>query len=355
MFVYMGIFSLVGDFFALDIGTSAIRAVQLKGSNPADKVLVKYGSVPIDVKQVMSNSAEDRARLANSIRKVVDDAGIATKNVVLGVPSQTAFTTIADIPKVDKKDLDASIRYQADQFIPMPLEEVELDWALLGDSPKSPDQHEVLLASVPKVYAERQLDLVESVGLNLVALEPDSIAIARALLPAGKDVDQQGGAVIILDVGEDVTDLVIAYRQGPRLVRSIQVGMKLLVKSAMQNLSIDEAQAKQFVLKFGLSPDKLDGQIRSALKPSVDTLVSELIKSTKFFQDRYVNVPIEKIVVTGGAAFLPDFPPYLANSTRTKIEIGNSWQNVSFPKERFDELIALSHTFGVAAGLGERV
>ena len=351
----MCIFSLVGDYFALDIGTSAIRAVQLKGSNASDKVLVSYGSHPIDAKQVMSSAVEDRSRLAASIRKVVSDAKINSKNVVLGVPSQIAFTTIADIPKVDKKDLNASIRYQADQFIPMPLEDVELSWALLGDSPKSPDQYEVLLASVPKTYAEGRLDLVESIGLNLIALEPDSIALARALLPAGGDAQQQQGAVIILDIGEDVTDLVIAYDQGPRLVRSIQVGMKSLVRNAMQNLAIDEAQAKQFVLKFGMSPDKLDGQIRNALKPSVDSLVSEIAKSSKFFQDRYANVSIEKIVVTGGAAFLPDFPLYLANNTRTKIEIGNSWQNVSYPSGRHSELISLSHTFGVAAGLAERI
>ena len=348
---------MVGDFFALDIGTSAVRAVQLKGSNPNDKVLVSYGSIPVDAKQVMSNAVEDRARLAASIKKLIETSKITTKNVVIGVPSQTAFTTIADVPKVDKKDLDRSIRYQADQFIPMPLDDVELDWALLGDSPKSSDQFEVLLASVPKNYAEAQLDLVESLGLNLIALEPDSIAITRALLTHGKkdDAVNGSGAVIILDVGEDVTDLIIAYAQGPRLVRSIQVGMKGLVKSAMQNLAIDEAQAKQFVLKFGMSTDKLDGQIRSALAPSVDGLVSEVVKSSKFFQDRYTNVPIDKIVVSGGAAFLPDFPLYLANNTRIKVEIGNSWQNVSYPSQRYNELIALSHTFGVAAGLAERV
>jgi len=344
----MTLFNTVSDFFALDIGTTAIRAVQLKGPQN-QRVLVRYGSLAIDGKVAQSDSTAHRTQLANHVRELVKQAGISTKNVVVGIPSTNMFTTVVDFPKLAPKELEKTIKYQADQDIPTKIDDSKIDFAILGDSPVDSNKVEVLLASVTKKYAEGRLDMLESLGLNVIAMEPDAFALSRAVVSP-----ETQEAVMVLDMGASSTDLVVLYGNNPRLVRSIPIGGSTLLKAAQQNLSVDDAQAMQFVYKFGLMQDKLEGQVFKAISPSVDSLVGEIEKSIKFFGQRNKDVPISKIVVTGRASVLPDFPVYLVNKVNVTVEIGNSWLNVSYPKEMYNDLMSISNQYSVAVGLAER-
>jgi type IV pilus assembly protein PilM/plasmid segregation protein ParM len=122
----------------------------------------------------------------------------------------------------------------------------------------------------------------------------------------------------------------------------------------MQNLGVDDKQAQQFVFKFGLAKDKLEGQVANAISGTVEVLIAEIEKSIKFFQTRYTNLKLEKIIVTGGASTLPEFPLYIANKFAMNVEIGNAWRNVSFPDVKQSDLLAVSNHFGVASGLASR-
>lgn len=345
----MGIVSGVSEVFGLDIGTSAIRIVQLGGRGPI-KSLHKYGYIPIDVKVAQSDAPADQQKLADALRELLSQAGISTRNVVVGLPSQRVFTTVADFDRLSTSELEQTIQYQADSLMPTPLTESTLDWALLGDSPADNNKVEVLLTSIPNDFVERRLDLLEGIGLNVVSFEPENLAVTRAMLAPDATLPQ-----LVLDIGSLSSDLVISMNGAPRLTRSIPTGSDALIKAAMQNLNIDEKQATQFVFKFGLAKDKLEGQVHQAILGTVDTLVAEIDKSIKFFQKRYgETTKLDRIIVTGGASALPEFPLYIANKFGISVEIGNAWRNVSFSTDRQNELLAVSNHFGVAAGLAER-
>lgn len=344
----MSILSGVSSFFGLDIGTSAIRLVELRGTGPV-KALVKYAYVPIDSKLVQSDSKADQQKLASVIGNLVHEARLSTNNVAVGVPSTRVFTTVADMDRLPEAELGKAIHYQADSLIPTPPAESKIDWALLGDSPKDKTKVEVLLSSVPNSFIEQRLDMIESVGLNVIAFEPDNLALPRAVVPAGTAAPQ-----LVLDMGRVSTDLVVTMGNAPRLSRAIQTGTEAIIHAASQNLNIDDKQAQQFVYKFGVSKDKLEGQVFQAIIGTVDTLVGEIDKSIKFFQTRYPETPLERIIVTGGASTIPEFPLYLANKFGLNVEIGNAWRNVSFAPERQNELLAVSSQFSVAVGLAER-
>lgn len=336
------------NVFGLDIGSTGIRVVQLRGANPP-KSLITYGAVAIDPKIVMSDAQTDRQRLGEIIRKLLEDSRISTNNVVAGLPSNKVFSSVVDMPKLSKQEMDQSIKYQAEQYIPMPLDKVKLDWVVLGDSPNGSGNQEVLLVAAPNSYTESQLELLESMGLNVDSIEPDTVALMRALVP-----QTTTGAIMLMDVGAHSSDITIVYNGAPRVIRSIAIGGESLIKSAAQNLNIDVKQAAQFVSKFGLAEGKLEGQVFKALKPSVDNLVEEVGKSTKFFYARYPQVKIEKVVVSGGASRLPHFPLYLANAITMPVEIGNSWTNVSYDPTLQDTLLSISSQFSVAVGLALR-
>jgi type IV pilus assembly protein PilM len=256
---------------------------------------------------------------------------------------------VADIDRLPPHELEKSIRYQADALIPTPLNESKIDWALIGNSPVDKTKVEILLTSVPNDFIERLLDMVESVGLNVIAFEPDNLALARALTPP-----EAAFAHMILDIGQMSTDLVIVYGGAPRLTRSIPTGLETIIRSAAQNLNVDEKQAAQFVLKFGLSKDKLEGQVYEAILNTVELLATEVDKSIKFFQTRYTTAKLERIIVTGGSSVLPEFPLFLANKFTLNVEIGNAWRNVQYAADRQNELLSISNQFSVAVGLAER-
>jgi type IV pilus assembly protein PilM len=344
----MDILSGVSEFFGLDIGTTSIRVVQLRGGGPV-KALDRYGSGPVDGNISVSDSKADMQKLSGVITQLVKQVGITTKNVAVGVPSNKVFTTVVDMEKLSQAEMAKTIRYQADSFIPTPLAESKIDWALLGDSPKDPTKSEVLLSSVTNAYVESKLDMLESVGFNVIAFEPDSFAVMRAVIAPDAAMPQ-----MVLDVGARSTDLVIAMNGAPRLTRSIPVGSEAIIRSAIAGLGVDAAQATQFVYKFGLSQDKLEGRVHNAIIGVVDGLIAEVEKSIKFFQSRYPNLKLERIIVTGGASTLPEFPLYIANRFGMNVEIGNAWRNVSFPSSRQNELMSISNHFAVACGLAER-
>jgi type IV pilus assembly protein PilM len=345
----MSILSGISDFFGLDIGTSALRLVQLSGSG-APKTLVRYAMQPLEGKIALSDANADQQKLAGIIKEFVASAKVTSKNVAVGLPSQRVFTTVFDIDRLSPGELAKSIRFQADSLIPTPLIESKIDWATIGDSPKERDKVEVLLSSVPNTFIEQRLDLLEQIGLNVIAFEPDSMAIARSIVPTGTT-----GAVMVIDIGSVAADLVVSMGGAPRLVRSIPTGYESIIRAAVQNLNIDEKQAEQFVFKFGLSKEKLESQIYNAIISTVDILVGEIEKSIKFFQTRYVGTKIDRIIVTGGASSLPEFPLYIANKFGVAVEIGNSWRNITFPQGQQNELLAVSSQFAVAAGLAERI
>ena len=339
----------VGDFFALDIGTNAVRVVQLSQSGDSSWTLQHYGYAPVDSKISSSDAPEARRRLGEVIMTAIGQSGIRTKDVAIGLPSQKTFTTVIDVPTMPESELQSTIKYQLDQYIPMSIDEAKIDWKLLGQSLHDPKQQEVLLTSTAISYSEDRLEFIEGLGLNVIAAEPDPIAMIRSLLPSGVP-----DARLIVDMGEMSTDIAITYNDAPRLVRTVPMGLSTLIKSAVQNLNVKDDQARQFILKFGLAPDRLEGQVYRAIESTLDNFTSELTKSVKFFQTRYPNTPVGGILLSGFSSTIPRFGDYITAKTSTKVEVANPWQKVRVSQNDQQQLMPIAHEFATAVGLAQR-
>jgi Tfp pilus assembly PilM family ATPase len=207
----------------------------------------------------------------------------------------------------------------------------------------------VLLASTANSYDEERLEFIESLGFNVIGAEPDPIAMIRSLLPSGI-MD----ARLIIDVGEQSTDLAITFGDTPRLVRTIPMGLKSLVKAAVQNLNVQDDQARQFIVKFGLAPDRLEGQVYRAIESTLDNFATELVKSIKFFQTRYPNTPVGGILLSGFSAVVPQFGEYVAAKTGVQASIANPWQKVRVAQSDQQQLSAVAAEFATVIGLAQR-
>ena len=339
----------VGEFFALDIGTSALRLVQLSGDAQHGFKLDKFAYVPLDPRTAQDTSEAGTRRMGEIVLGAMKQAGVKTKNVAIGLPAGKTFTAVIEVPNQTEKDLKKTIKYELDQYIPMAVEEAEVDYTVLGPSPNDPNKAEVLLSSSSMDYTEERMEALERIGLNVIAQEPEPIAMTRSLAPVGSQ-----DARIIVDLGETFTDIVVVYRGAPRLVRSFSGGLSALVNTVSTTLNVREDQARRFILKFGLAQDKLDGQVFKALDNTLDTFSQELTKSVRFFQNKYVGAPVLGIVLSGFAGVIPFIAEYIEVKTNIQTIQGNPWQLVQVTPEQQQALMSVASEFAVAIGLAER-
>ena len=339
----------VGDFFSLDIGTNSMRIVQLSGNNKQGWTLQKFAYVPIDAKLKNDSSDLGKKRLGEAILGAVNQAGIKTKNIAIGLPANKTFTSIVEADTLPEKELRKSFKYELDKYVPMAMSDAKADFIILGPSPNDPAKTEVLVSSVAKSYAEETMELVEKTGLNIIAMEPEPLAMARSLVAPGA-VD----ATMAVDFGENSTDLVVSYKNQPRLVRSIPGGFGVLVKSVAAGLNVREDQSRQFILKFGLDQNQVEGQVYKILDPHLDTFASELAKSVRFFQTKYINGKVGGIVLSGYASMIPLFAKFIESKTNIPTVNGNPWQFVRTTPEQQQALMSVASEFAVAIGLSER-
>ncbi len=343
----MGIFSKTTDYFGIDIGATAVRLVQLKkhGNKP---VLVAYGSLPLSGNLVASDSADAADQLSAAIKQLVKDTGVTTKNVVAALPASKVFASVITTPKLSAAELGKAVKYQADQYIPMPIDQVRLDWTVLGPG-KTENEQQVLLIAAPNATTEKYLQIFEKAELDLVALEVDSTAIARAVLTA------DAAQVVMLDIGSLASTVSLVVHGSPRLIHSVPVGTASFVQSVSQGLKVDANEAMAMIQKYGMGRTNMDGKVVSSLKPVVDTLMEEIKKSMAFYTNENSDSSFEKLVFTGGAAGMPDLPLYVANALRLPVELGNAWLNVSYPASMQQELMGINRDYTVAVGCAQRM
>ncbi len=339
----------VGDFFSLDIGTNSMRIVQLTGGAQHGWTLQKFAYVPIDQKLTADSSDLGKKRLGEAIMGAVEQAGIRTKNVAIGLPAGKTFTSIVETETLPEKELRKSFKYEMDKYVPMAMSDAKADYVIMGLSPNDPAKTEVLVSSVAKDYAESTMEMIEKTGLNIIAMEPEPLAAARALTPPGA-ID----ATMIVDFGEKSTDLVVTFKNQPRLVRSIPGGFGVLVKAVASGLGVREDQARQFILKFGLDQNQVEGQVFKILSTHLDTFASELAKSVRFFQTKYINGKVGGIVLSGYAGMIPLFTDFIEAKTNIASMKGNPWQLVRTTSDQQRALMSVASEFAVAIGLSER-
>ena len=339
----------VGDFFSLDIGTNSMRIVQLSGDSQHGWTLQRFAYVPIDPKLTADSSDLGKKRLGEAIMGAVVQAGIRTKNIALGLPANKTFTSIVETDTIPDKELKKSFKYEIDKYVPMALNDAKADFIILGPSPNDPAKTEVLVSSIAKDYAESTMETIEKTGLNIVAMEPEPLAMARSLSNPGA-ID----ATMAVDFGENSTDIVITFKNQPRLVRSIPGGFGVLVKAIANGLNVREDQARQFILKFGLDQNQVEGQVFKILDTHLDNFASELAKSVRFFQTKYINGKVGGIILSGYASMIPLFANFIEAKTNIATMNGNPWQFVRTTQEQQQMLMNVASEFAVAIGLSER-
>jgi len=349
------------ELFGLDIGSNSLKSVELELRGGVYH-LKTFGYHPTPTGAVFSDSEVDQKELSKYIREMVGESHISARNVVAAFPESLIFTRVIEVPAVSQQELANAIEWQAEQYIPMPLTEIQLSWMVLDkdileqarkSSEDKKPKIKVLLVAAPNTLINRYVNILESAGLKAMALETEIVAISRALTPPS---DGRVPTTLLMSIGASTTDLAVVDDGIIQFTRSIGTGGMALARSISQEMGFDMNQAEEYKKAYGLLEDQLEGKIMKVIKPVIDVIVNEVERAIMYFQTHNPSTTVKRVVLTGGTAQLPGLVLFLANTLGLEVQIGNPWEGIVVP-EQFKsktEQVANQVSFAVAVGLAMR-
>lgn len=336
----------------LNIGFSSIKVVSLS-HDKGQPALVSMGSIPSPVPGIISDADTDLEAVATAIKKVLAGAKIDTKDVITALPESKVFTrVIDDLPYLTDSELSSAINYAAEEFIPMTLADVNLNWqVLVRPEQKTKDAKTVVLViATPKRVVAKYMKVLEMAGLRPTAVETELIAVTRALVGN----DSASPSTLVIQFGASATDFAAISKGLIWLTRSISTGGLSLTRSLAQHFSFEINQAEQYKKVYGLVENQLQGKVYEALKPIMDVIASEAKRVIQAFQTKYPSVPIKRVVISGNAAKMPGLVIYLANTLGLEVQEADPWFSIIKDKAAVSQVTQDASSYTVAVGLALR-
>lgn len=359
----MGFFpSVKKNYVGVDIGSSAVKMVECAAHGNRAR-LVTYGYAEAELNVMHASSMEDEKRAASVVKKIFEDAHISTKKTIAALPNFSVFSSIISLPYMSKKELAQAVVWEAKKFVPLPIEDMVLDWRPLDSGkPKEKEKKKeeseeedvskqeyqrILITAAPKDLVERYVRIFKMAELELVAMETESFALERALV--GRDPS----VIMLVDLGSFSTDISIVESGIPVLSRSIDVGGATITQAIAQSLNIAQKRADQFKQDIGFSTQSANN-IPDIIENTISPIINEIKYSFDLFQGRNKADVVEKIVLTGGSSVVPGLTDYLKNILNINVYVGDPWARVIYPAELKSILQELGPRFGIAIGLSMR-
>ncbi|OGD94072.1 hypothetical protein A2697_03645 [Candidatus Curtissbacteria bacterium RIFCSPHIGHO2_01_FULL_41_44] len=338
---------MASNLFGLDIGRSFIKVVQTDVSR-GKKILTNCAAVPTPIGGIQSESPVDLAKISDAIIDCLDRAKINLDKCAVSLIESQVVSRLIELPNLTDKELFAAIHWEAEQYIPLPITDVNLQYKIVSRPEGSAGgKLNVLLVAVPKRVIEKYLNVVRNAKLRPQALETESAALTRALTRPGDP------ATIIVSMGAVSTELVVASDGNVLFTRSIATGGLSLTKSIMAEFNLPVKQAEEYKQTYGILEDKLSGKVAAVLKPIMDILISEILKAIEFTHTYFQKSQVARIVVCGGGAYLPGFSEFLAERTSIEVNMGDPWAD--FSKEGLIlKVPGQGSVYAVATGLALR-
>ena len=344
------------SFLGVDLGATSIKIVELKEEAGRARLLT-YGYTEQSIGYPEKEFTETPERAIDLIKKISVKARTVSKQAVAALPSASVFSSVINIPAAPGKDLAEAVRWEAKKIIPLPLEEMILDWKVLTPetaagvtAPAVPQKTtRVLLTAAAKNLVKKYLDIFKGAGLNLVSLETETFALVRSLVGVDKST------VIVVDMGAASTAISIIENGVPFLNRSLNVGGINITKEVAASLGIDFNQAEQMKYDVGMSPGA-GGGVSKIVERALSMLLNEIKYCANIYQNQEggSGKKIEKVILTGGGALLPNFVEYLSGALNMRVYAGNPWARIIYPEELRPILDQVGPKFSVAIGLAMR-
>ena len=352
--------SLFGSesYLGIDIGTTSIKLAEisragLAGNRPALKnygILETYGHLERINDAIQTPSLKMFEGTTVELLKILlRNTRVKSKEAVASLPAFSSFVTLLEIPLMPKDEVEKTMYYQARQYIPLPLSEVSLDWTIVGerDTPEGLKRQQVLLISVPTEIIKKYQNIFAAAGLNLIALELETISSARIL------VGNEPVLTLILDIGARSTSISIVERGLLKTMSVFDIGGANLTQAIANGLGINVRRAEDLKKTRGLEVVGAEADLPTLLFPFIDVMINEVRRVRDLFERSYGRRP-ERLILSGGEANLPGLRKYIEEQLSLPVLKADPFSKINYP-DKLEPLVGeLGPLLAIALGLSIR-
>ena len=341
--------SLVG----LDIGSSAIKAVELKAAGRGYRVAA-YGTEPLPPDSIVDGAIIDGAAVAEAVRRLFEGRGIRTREVAASLSGNAVIVKKITLPVMTPSELDDSISWEAEQYIPFDIQDVNLDYQVLeGGQGAGKGTIEVLLVAAKKEKIADYTGVITQAGRSAVVVDVDAFALQNAY-EVNYGIDQ-AAVVVLLNAGASATNINILSGDRSVFTRDVSIGGNAYTEALQRELSLPYELADQ--LKRGIPVDGTTFEdARPLLRAVTENVMLEIQKTFDFFKATAASDRIDRIMVSGGASRAEGFNEMLSERFEAPVEPFDPFKRVAFDAKRFsvDAASDVAATVAVALGLALR-
>ncbi|MBI5555268.1 MAG: type IV pilus assembly protein PilM [Elusimicrobia bacterium] len=350
------------DAVGIDIGTHTIKMAYLK-----NETLAKLGLREISPDTALTTMpAEEKDKLiANVLKQTLAENQVSVKRAVISISGDAVVVRYIILPQMSQKDLETTIKFEAEPYISFPLDQAILDFQILGDNEgEETKRMDVLLVAGKKELIDRQVNIIKNVGLRPVLIDVDSFAL-ETLFDYNIGEDTNTGGIVLLNIGATFTNINIIENGVSRFARDIAIAGNNLTKALQRDLRLDYRKAEELKKIKGLilsededeEGDKEAEQISDILKPVCHELLGEIRRSLDYYQAQSSDRSLKKIILTGGTAKIKNLEKIITQETKLPVERINPFEKVKFGVKNIsaEQLSDLQPFFAVCLGLALRV
>ncbi|MEW6381766.1 MAG: type IV pilus assembly protein PilM [bacterium] len=341
------------ELIGLDIGTNSLKLAQLK-KNAKGYELVKAGLKPLPQGVISEDEILDKQVVIEAIRQLVQEQKISIKNVATSVSGRSVIIKRIKLPAMSEDELMESILFEAEQYIPFDINDVSLDFQIMQNALKKDEgEMDVLLVAVKKERIQDMVSIITKAGLNPSVIDIDVFALENQY--ELNHAQESGNYVVLLDIGADTMNMNILWEGGTVFTRDASLGGNDYSKILQTSLGLDFAQAEK--LKQGESVEGVAADQVVPLRESFyEEIFSEIQRSFDYFRATADNIPITKILLSGGTSKADGIDLALAHRFEVEVEKVNPFRKIQINSNQFDTnwLTSVAPTMAVVVGLALR-
>ena len=340
------------NFLGIDIGTSTIKAVEISEEGGGLKLknyglffLEEYLEKPFQAYYKESPLFFSTSDIGRALKSTLKEAKIFIRQTNFTIPDFSSLFTNIELPPMAEKEISQAVYFQAKRYIPLPLNEVTLDWMIIGGKPgdKTGAKIKILLVAVPKEIISQYQEIAKLADLELQTLEAEAFALRRALMKKG---DQR--LTCLIDIGAQSTTCSLVDNEIIQASHSFDVSGNQLTRVLAGSLDISWREAEKIKKKYGLTP-KTKEKVAEILLPLIDLILTEIKKLIQLEGQEPAFY-----ILAGGTALMPGLREYFEKVLNKKVIIANPFEGLSFPSFLEPTLRQMGPTLSVAVGAALR-
>ena len=334
----------------LDIGSSSVKLVQLK-ERKAGYQLLAYGSAPLPPEAIVDGALMNSSAIVQAIQELVAQQKVKTREVAIGVRGHSVIIKKISLPRMTQEELDESIQWEAEQYIPFDVKDVNIDTQILTPEADAAGQMDVLLVAAKKDMINDYTSVCAEAGLTATVVDVDAFAVQNAY-EANYD-PSPGQPVVLINVGAAVTNINVVLNGMATFTRDVTMGGNAFTEEIQKqlNISYEEAEALK-VGGQGEADAVVPQEVERVIQGVADQMGGEIQRSLDFYAATAPDSHVGKVFLSGGTARIPALFKVIEQRSGVPVEVLNPFRKVEVDNRRFDPAVIMNAAPAAAVAVG---